>query len=130
MLPEGIAMELAAEKKCFDELFAELKSSKQGLTAAEASKRLAQFGPNTIEEKKESLLLKFVRYFWGPLPWLIEVAALLSGLLRHWDDCTIIIILLLVNGLITFFEEHEAGNAIEALKKKLALKAIVLRDGK
>ena len=107
-----------------------LGTSPDGLTQAEAEKRLSQYGPNEIEEKKTNLLLKFLSYFWGPIPWMIEVAVILSGVVRHWPDFFIILLLLLANAVVGFWEEHEAGNAIEALKAKLAIKARVKRDGK
>ncbi|HUZ20800.1 MAG TPA: plasma-membrane proton-efflux P-type ATPase [Acidimicrobiales bacterium] len=107
-----------------------LGSSPDGLTQAEAEKRLAQYGPNEIEEKKDNPLLKFLTYFWGPIPWMIEIAVILSGVLRHWPDFFIILVLLVANGVVGFSEEHQAGKAIEALKAELAIKARVLRDGK
>src|SRR5665811_1461414 len=108
----------------------QLGSSPDGLSQAEAQKRLTQYGPNEIEEKKTNPFLKFLTYFWGPIPWMIEVAVILSGVVRHWPDFFIILLLLLANAAVGFFEEREAGNAIEALKAKLAIKARVKRDGK
>jgi H+-transporting ATPase len=107
-----------------------LSSSPDGLTQAEAEKRLTQYGPNEIEEKKTNLLLKFLSYFWGPIPWMIEAAVILSGVVRHWPDFFIILVLLVSNAGVGFWEEKEAGNAIEALKARLAIKARVKRDGK
>jgi H+-transporting ATPase len=107
-----------------------LGSSPDGLTQVEATKRLAQYGPNEIEEKKVNPLLQLLSYFWGPIPWMIEAAVILSGVLRHWPDFIIILILLLANAGIGFWEEHQAGKAIAALKAELAIKARVLRDGK
>ena len=107
-----------------------LASSPNGLTQVEAQKRLAQYGPNEIEEKKTNPLLKFLSYFWGPIPWMIEIAVVLSGVVQHWPDFFIILLLLLANGVVGFWEEREAGNAIAALKAKLATKARVIRDGK
>ncbi len=106
-----------------------LDSSAAGLTQVEAAKRLIQYGPNEIEEKQASLLLKFLSYFWGPIPWMIEAAVILSAAARHWPDFFIILVLLVSNALVGFWEEHQAGNAIEALKAKLAIKARVRRDG-
>ncbi|KPK32474.1 MAG: metal-transporting ATPase [Chlamydiae bacterium SM23_39] len=117
-------------KKEIDELFQELKSNKNGLSSSEAKNRLQQLGPNKIEEKKKSIFLTFLKYFWGPIPWMIEIAAILSIILHHWPDFFIILTLLLINGIVDFWEEFQAGNAIKALKQKLALKAIVKRDGK
>ena len=107
-----------------------LNSSPDGLTQAEATTRLTRYGPNEIAEGKINPLLKFLSYFWGPIPWMIEVAVVLSGVVRHWPDFFIILLLLIANGSIGFWEERQAGNAIEALKAKLAIKARVKRDGK
>src|SRR5271168_4263296 len=107
-----------------------LGSSPKGLSQAEARKRLAQYGPNEIKEKKDNLFLKFLTYFWGPIPWMIEGAVILSGVVRHWPDFFIILLLLFSNAVVGFWEEHQAGNAIAALRKQLAIKAKVKRDGK
>jgi H+-transporting ATPase len=107
-----------------------LGTSPDGLSQTEAAKRLTQYGPNELEEKKTNALLKFLMYFWGPIPWMIEVAVVLSGVVRHWPDFFIILLLLLANASIGFWEERQAGNAIEALKAKLATNARVKRDGK
>ncbi|MEP6839636.1 MAG: cation-transporting P-type ATPase, partial [Bradyrhizobium sp.] len=108
----------------------QLASSPDGLTQAEAQKRLTQYGPNELEEKKKNELLKLLGYFWGPIPWMIEVAVVLSGIVRHWPDFFIILLLLVANAAVGFWEERQAGNAIEALKARLAIKARVKRDGK
>ncbi len=112
------------------ELEKRLASSPDGLAGAEVQKRLTQYGPNAIEEKKSSPLLKFLAYFWGPIPWMIEGAVILSGVVRHWLDFFIILCLLASNAVVGFWEERQAGNAIAALKAKLASKAKVKRDGK
>jgi H+-transporting ATPase len=108
----------------------QLASSPEGLTQAEAAKRLVQYGLNELEEKKTNALLKFLKYLWGPIPWMIEVAVVLSGVVRHWPDFCIILMLLFANAIIGYWEEREAGNAIDALKARLAIKARVKRDGK
>ena len=107
-----------------------LGSSPDGLSQAEAQKRLTQYGPNEIEERKTNPFLKFLTYFWGPIPWMIEAAVILSAVARHWPDFFIILLLLLANAVVGFWEEHQAGNAIAALKANLAIKARVKRDGK
>jgi H+-transporting ATPase len=112
------------------ELQAKLGSSPDGLSEAEAQRRMTQYGPNEIEEKETNPFLKFLTYFWGPIPWMIEAAVILSALARHWPDFAIILLLLLANAVVGFWEEHQAGNAIAALKAKLAIKARVKRDGK
>jgi len=112
------------------ELQKKLGSSPDGLSQAEAKKRLTQCGPNEIAERKTNPFLKFLTYFWGPIPWMIEGAVILSGIVRHWLDFFIILVLLCSNAVVGFWEEHQAGNAIAALKAKLAIKARVKRDGK
>ena len=112
------------------DLQAKLGSSPDGLTQAEAQKRLSQYGPNELEEKKTNEILKFLSYFWGPIPWMIEAAVILSAVARHWPDFGIILLLLIANAVVGFWEEHQAGNAIAALKAKLAIQARVKRDGK
>jgi H+-transporting ATPase len=108
----------------------ELGSSPEGLAQAEAQKRLEQYGPNEIAEKKTNLFLKFLNYFWGPIPWMIEAAVILSAVARHWPDFGIILVLLLANAVVGFWEERQAGDAIAALKAKLAVTARVMRDRK
>ena len=107
-----------------------LGSSPDGLSQAEAQKRLTQYGPNEIEEKKINPFLKFLTYFWGPIPWMIEIAVILSAAVGHWEDFGIILFLLVCNAVVGFWEERQAGNAIDALKARLAIKARVKRDGK
>jgi H+-transporting ATPase len=102
--------------------------SRDGLSQTEARARLATHGYNELPEEKSNPLLKFASYFWGPIPWMIEVAAILSAVMRHWEDCAIILVLLLMNAGVGFWEEYQAGNAIAALKTKLALHARVKRD--
>lgn len=100
-----------------------------GLSTQEAAKRLAETGPNALPEEKTAPWLRFLRFFWGPIPWMIEVAAVLSAVVRHWTDLIVICALLLFNAVIGFWQERKAQNALEALKSQLALKARVCRDG-
>lgn len=119
----------AAQQQSIETLYALLSASAKGLSVDEARRRLAKFGPNALPEKKVNPIRKFFGYFWGPIPWMIEIAALLSAIVRHWDDLIIILVLLLFNALVGFWQEYKAANALEALKKQLALKARALRDG-
>ena len=119
-----------SKKTPIPELFKKLGSDEDGISSSEAKERLNLYGFNEIEEKKVSLFRKFLGYFWGPIPWMIEIAAVLSLVVRHWADFGIIITLLIFNALVGFWQEYQAGNAVDALKKKLALKSHALRDGK
>lgn len=118
-----------AQNLSIDEVMQRLESSAKGLSSAEAKTRLEQVGPNALAEKKRSPVLEFLSYFWGPIPWMIEAAAVLSAIVKHWEDFIIITILLLFNACIGFWQESKAQSALEALKDQLALKARVLRDG-
>ncbi len=69
-------------------------------------------------------------HFWGPIPWMIEAAVVLTALVQRWADFAVIGALLLVNGAVGFWEEHQAGGAIAALREQLAVKARVRRDGR
>ncbi len=119
-----------AEAVPLSEWWQKLDTSMDGLSQAEAERRLAQYGRNEIVEEKVNPILKFLSYFWGPIPWMIEVAAVLSALLRHWADLIIILVLLIFNAVVGFWQEYQAANAVEALKKQLALRARAKRDGK
>ena len=91
--------------KSSHELFSRFRSSPQGLSGADAAARLQQYGPNSLEEHKVSSLLKFLSYFWGPIPWMIEIAAILSAVVRHTADLIIILVLLVFNALVGFWQE-------------------------
>jgi H+-transporting ATPase len=83
-----------AEKKDVDELLEKLSASKEGLTSSEAEKRLQHYGSNELPEKKVNSALKFLGFFWGPIPWMIEVAVVMSAIIQHWADFAIIALLL------------------------------------
>jgi H+-transporting ATPase len=112
-----------------DDLEKRLETGAKGLSGDEAARRLETYGPNEIAEKRVNPLVKLLGYFWGPIPWMIEIAVVLSAIDGNWPDFFIILTLLFANSLVGFFEEHQAGNAIEALKGKLAARARVRRDG-
>jgi H+-transporting ATPase len=112
-----------------EELLKRLAVSVDGLSKTEAQRRLEKYGYNEIEEKRVSPLRKFLSYFWGPIPIMIIIAAVLSAVLRHWPDMGVILALLVVNAVVGFREEYQADSTIAALKKNLALKAKVKRDG-
>jgi H+-transporting ATPase len=112
------------------ELLDRLQTSEDGLADDEAQRRLDQYGPNEIPEKTVSPVLAFLLRFWGPIPWMIEIAAILSAVVHHWTDFAIIGVLLIMNAIVGFWEEYQASNTIAALKAKLALQARVRRSGR
>jgi H+-transporting ATPase len=127
MQQEELAHNGQGEKSTPKELFQSRHSTETGLSDAEAQARLQRYGRNVLEEKRASLLKTLLGYFWGPIPWMIEAAAILSAIAGDWNDFTIVVALLVFNALIGFWEEHKAANALDALKRALALKARVLR---
>ncbi|KAG6770969.1 hypothetical protein NC652_015628 [Populus alba x Populus x berolinensis] len=125
------------EKIPIEEVFEKLKCTKEGLSATEGEERLRIFGPNKLEEKRESKFLKFLGFMWNPLSWVMEAAAIMAIVLANgggkppdWQDFVGIIVLLIINSTISFIEENNAGNAAAALMAGLAPKTKVLRDGK
>ncbi|MDE1817015.1 MAG: plasma-membrane proton-efflux P-type ATPase [Thaumarchaeota archaeon] len=116
------------KKTKIDDLFLHFATDKTGISSQEAINRLQKFGYNEIEEKKKHPIKKFLSYFWGPIPIMIEAAAIISAGISHWDDFWIIIALLSINGIVGFFQERKADNAINLLKQKLAINVRVLRD--
>jgi H+-transporting ATPase len=121
---------LKEKGKSISEYLKDLEASIDGLSRHEAEERLSRFGYNELEEKKINPILKFLSYFWGPIPWMIEVAAVLSIVVGHWADFGIIMVLLLANAVVGFWEEYKADNTIAELKAKLAPKARVKREKK
>jgi H+-transporting ATPase len=123
------AMEESLKDLPVTELMKRLSTSTDGLSQRKSQNRLEEYGYNEIEEERGSPLLKFLSYFWGPIPIMIIIAAILSAVLRHWPDLGVILALLIVNAVVGFREEYQADSAIAALKKNLALKAKAKRDG-
>jgi H+-transporting ATPase len=119
-----------ARNATIDDLYQKLSTDSKGLSSSEAKERLQQYGSNEITEKKANPFLKFLGYFWGPIPFMIEAAVILSAVLGRWQDFYIIFALLLINGVVGFYQENKADEAIEMLKKRLAPNTKVLRDGK
>ncbi len=118
------------QSKTIDEVLKELNTNKEkGLTDSEAKERIKKYGLNEIPEKEETFLHRVLRRFWGPIPWMIEIAAILSASVQKWEDFGIITTLLLVNAVIDLWQESKALSALSVLKQKLAKKATVLRDG-
>jgi len=103
-------------------------NNEQGLSTQEVSKRQQQYGYNELKEKEKSWVIRLFQRFWGPIPWMIEVAAILSYATGRYEDLSIILILLFVNAFVDFYQESKALNAIAVLKKRLAHFALVFRD--
>ena len=128
---DDIVRNTAEYKKISQEaILKSLETSLDGLAGSEVGKRLEKFGYNEIVEKKKNFFLEFLGRYWGPMPWLLELAMGLSFLLKHNLEGIIIFVLLTVNAVIGHLHSRGSQKAVELLKKKLAVKAKVLRDDK
>ncbi len=107
-----------------------LETPGDGLAESEVRHRLEIFGYNEIREKKKNSLLEFLLRYWGPMPWLLELAMVLSLVLRHYFETIVIFSLLTINAIIGQIHSLGSQKAVELLKKKLAMRAKVLREGK
>ncbi len=124
---EGAANPL--ESAPIAEVEKQLGADQNGLTSDEAAARLGRYGRNAIEDKRRNVVVQFLSHFWDPISWMIEAALVITAIEREWDSFFVILVLLLLNGTVGFWEEHNAGSAIAALKARLAGTAKILRDG-
>jgi H+-transporting ATPase len=99
-------------------------SSGRGLTAAEAVKRLEQYGPNMAPEERRHPLLALLRKLWAPVPWMLEVTIILELLLGHYAEAEIIGVLLIVNATLSFVQEGRAHNALALLRQRLTVRRL------
>lgn len=118
------------EKADLPSVLKDLNSSNDGLASTEAGARLQKYGRNELADKQISDFKRLFKYLWGPIPWMIEMAAILSALIGHWSDFCIILVLLTYNAVSGFWQERKASDALAALKAGMAPKALVKRDGK
>ncbi len=101
----------------------------RGLSESQVLDLQKTFGFNELPLNRQSAFRRLLKRMWSPIPWMIEIAAVLSMILGRWDDFIIISILLFVNVFIDYKQESKALNALDILREKLAKKAIVIRDG-
>ena len=117
-------------------VLAELDSSENGLSSAEAQKRLEAHGKNKLKEPaKESLIKRFFGQMADPMIIILLVAAAISGVLavtqgESFADVIIILAVVVVNAVLGVYQENKAEKAIEALQEMSAATSKVLRDGK
>jgi H+-transporting ATPase len=107
----------------------EPKQSLNGLTSEQAAERLKQFGENAISESKQNPLLAFLKKFWAPVPWMLELIVLLEIYLGKDVEAIVIGALLVFNAILSFTQENRAQSALALLRQKLTIQARVLRDG-
>ncbi|MCR4428392.1 MAG: plasma-membrane proton-efflux P-type ATPase [Caldiserica bacterium] len=112
-----------------EEAFQELESSPEGLSEEVGRERLSLWGFNETPQKEVNPALSFLLRFWGPMPWLLEAAIILSFLLGRRLEGFFILSLLFINATLGFFHQLNSTKALELLKKAIPVKARVLRDG-
>ena len=100
-----------------------------GLTSAEAATRLRQSGPNAVPDAKRHPLLAVPGKFWAPVPWMLEATIVLELILGKHTEAVVIGVLLIFNAALSALQEHKAQNALAVLRRRLPVKARVLRDG-
>ena len=101
----------------------------QGVSESEVPNRRAMFGYNELESPTENLVLKFIGFFRGPILYVMELAVGLAGGLRDWIDLGVICGILMLNAFVGWYQEKQAGDIVAQLKKGIALKSKVIRDG-
>jgi len=102
------------------DIMKKLETSSGGLTTEEANSRIKKWGLNIIEEKKKHPLLGFFKRYWGPMPWLLECAIVLTVILKHYTESVIIFTLLTANAVIGYLQSRNSQKAVELLKRRLA----------
>ena len=111
-------------------LFARLESQPGGLTAEQATQRLAVVGPNSLEQRKQSTPLGlFLNQFKSPIVLILLAATIISAFVHDWTDAIIILAIVMGSAVLSFIQEYSASNAADKLRQQVSLKAKVVRDG-
>ncbi|MBU1684567.1 cation-transporting P-type ATPase [Patescibacteria group bacterium] len=114
-----------------ENIFTLLKSSHKGLSKEEANDKLLRYGKNRLPEpKRQSILIRFLYQFHNVLIYVLIVAGLVTALLGHWVDTSVIMGVVFINAVIGFVQEGKAENALSAIRQMLSSNAMVMRDGK
>ncbi|WDF81650.1 HAD-IC family P-type ATPase [Lacticaseibacillus pabuli] len=103
--------------------------TEDGLTAAEAKKRRAQYGSNEIKAKKQSKILRFLRQFNDSINYILAAAAILTFFMHHYSDSAVIGLVIIANAFIGYFQEESADNALAKISELLVANNYVFRGG-
>jgi Mg2+-importing ATPase len=113
-----------------DEFLTRMGTSTAGLSPEEAAQRLETYGTNELAHgKKRATWIEFLMHFRSPVTIILIIAAIVSGISQDWREAAIILIIVLVSVILDFTQEYRAGKAAEALRKRVATTATVLRNG-
>lgn len=91
-----------------------------GLTSTEAAKQLVELGPNEMAEAREHPLLRALRHFWAPVPWMLEITILLQLVAGERLEAAMVAILLLINVALAIVQEGRASATLALLRQRLA----------
>jgi magnesium-transporting ATPase (P-type) len=119
---------------CVEEVFKKLETKNRGLTSIETQERLKIFGPNELESRKPSVLMRFLRQFNNPLVYVLLVAAAITGTLtlrgeNMLPDTAVILGVVILNVILGFIQEGKTESALEALSKMIVPECLLIRDG-
>lgn len=110
-------------------VLAQLKTDQTlGLSGTDVAARQIKYGFNEVLEKKEHPIFGFLKKFWGLSAWMLELIIIISAVLKKFSDLIIVSILLVVNAVLSFVQEHRAAGVIESLHRRLQVTTRVLRD--
>ena len=128
----GLILKNTSEYKdlSVEKTFGLLATSENGISENEVKERISQIGYNEIKEEKKNPLLDFLSRYWGPIPWLLEIAMIISLAVSHYLEGIIIFVLITVNAIIGYMHSRNSQKAVELLRGRLTMNAKVLRDGK
>ena len=112
-----------------EDAYSALSTSTNGLSENEAKRRINESGYNELFEKRKNPFVDFMTRYWGPMPWLLELTMALSYIIGHYLEVVIVFGLLTLNAIIGFHHTRSSLKALELLKKRLAIKAKILRNG-
>ena len=107
---------------------AQSKAPSTGLSSQEAAQRLEQYGPNAVAEEKRHPLLIFLKKFWAPVPWMLEITVILELYLGKDVEAIVIGLLLVFNAILSFLQENRAQSALALLRQQLTVQTRVRRD--
>ncbi len=112
------------------EVFELLGSKQQGLSTLTAEEKIRQLGPNELQEgKKKSIAGMLLAQFKDVMILILLAAAVISGIIGDLTDTIVILVIVLLNAVIGFFQEYRAEKAMQALKQMAVTQARVFRDG-
>jgi magnesium-transporting ATPase (P-type) len=113
------------------EIFQKLGASEDGLSEQDVRKRLEQFGPNKLAEEEGVNSLKILFHqFTSPLIYILLIAGAITFFLGEYIDSGVILAIVIINAIIGYFQEYKAEESVRSLKKMVAPKAKVLREGR